>query len=88
MAKGWILYLLLINIFTFTLYAFDKEQARKHRERVSEKNLLLFTFIGGTLGALLAMRVFQHKTSKSSFQFKLILTLLAQIVVFFFTFYR
>jgi len=43
--------------------------------------LLLLALAGGTIGALLAMRRFRHKTAKGRFQFNLLLVALAQIAI-------
>jgi uncharacterized membrane protein YsdA (DUF1294 family) len=88
MGKAIGIYLLLINVFTLTLFGYDKDMAEKKRKRVSEKTLLLFTFLGGTLGALLGMRMYKHKTKKVSFQFKFLLTVIAQVFVYYVTFRR
>lgn len=61
------LYLLLINSWTFCLYGYDKYQAIHHGWRVPEARLLLSAFAGGSLGALLAMIVFRHKTRHLKF---------------------
>ena len=88
MGKAVGIYLLLINVFTLTLFGYDKDMAEKKKKRVSEKTLLLFTFLGGTLGALIAMRMYKHKTSKTSFQIKFILTVIGQVIVYYYTFRR
>lgn len=82
------IYLLLINVFTLTLFGYDKDMAEKNKQRVAEKTLLIFTFLGGTLGALIAMRMYKHKTNKASFQLKFLLTVIAQVFVYYFTFKR
>ena len=77
------LYFILINIFTFILYSFDKLQAmrvEKNISRVSELRLLFFTFVGGTVGSILAMLIFRHKIKKTSFLWKFILVCILQIV--------
>lgn len=77
------LYFILINIFTFILYSFDKLQAmrvEKNISRVSELQLLFFTFVGGTVGSILAMVIFRHKIKKISFLWKFILVCILQIV--------
>ncbi|UYW00916.1 DUF1294 domain-containing protein [Flavobacterium agricola] len=88
MGKAIGIYLLLINVFTLTLFGYDKDMAEKGKRRVSEKTLLIFTFLGGTLGALIGMRMYKHKTNKASFQIKFLLTFIAQLFVYFFTFRR
>lgn len=55
-------YLAGINIVTFALYGIDKRRAKKQRWRISERTLLLLPLIGGSVGGLLGMAVFHHKT--------------------------
>ena len=77
------LYFILINVFAFILYSFDKFQAmrvEKNISRISELRLLFFTFIGGTLGSILAMLIFRHKIKKFSFLWKFVLVFIVQIV--------
>jgi uncharacterized membrane protein YsdA (DUF1294 family) len=88
MSKAVGIYLLLINVFTLTLFGYDKDMAEKKKKRVSEKTLLTFTFLGGTLGALIGMRMYKHKTSKTSFQIKFLLTVIAQFFIYYYTFRR
>lgn len=42
----WI-YLLIVNLITFILYAVDKRKARKDRWRIKEKTLISWCFAGG-----------------------------------------
>ena len=50
------------NLLTFLLYGIDKQRARRGAWRISEKTLLLAGLVVGAPGALLAMRLFHHKT--------------------------
>ena len=59
---------LALSVATFLLFGFDKALARFHRNRVPERVLLGLAFLGGSPGALLAMRIFRHKTIKRSFR--------------------
>ncbi|MBT4153169.1 MAG: DUF1294 domain-containing protein [Candidatus Magasanikbacteria bacterium] len=77
-----IVYLLIINVITFFAFGFDKLRARKRGDRVSEKSLWLFTLIGGSIGALLGMKYFRHKTKKLSFQAVVAVILALQIALF------
>ncbi len=61
------IYLLVINIFSFILYGLDKLKAKYHWWRISEKTLLLTSFLGGAYGSYLAMKLFRHKTRKTIF---------------------
>ena len=62
-------YLIGVNLVMWLLYGYDKLCARRDLFRVPEKVLHLFAFVGGTIGALLAMKMFRHKTVKKSFRF-------------------
>ena len=57
-----LVYLVLINLVTFFVYGADKRRARQGKWRVPEKTLFLLPLLGGSVGALLGMRVFHHKT--------------------------
>ena len=60
-------YLIIINMFTFFLYGFDKYKARKGAWRIPESRLLFFAAIGGSAGALIGMFVWHHKTKHVKF---------------------
>lgn len=57
-----IVYLLLINIAAFALFGADKRKAKRNAWRISEKALFLSAVLGGSLGAMIGMRFFHHKT--------------------------
>jgi len=56
------------SFLTFFLYRFDKEAAEFNQWRTKEIHLHLLSLAGGWPGALLAQRIFHHKSKKSSFQ--------------------
>ena len=60
--------IIIINVFTFLLFGFDKARARNKGFRVPEIILILFSLFFGGVGALLGMVVFNHKTSKTAFR--------------------
>lgn len=60
-------YLVGINVLTFLIYGVDKYLAKKKLYRISEYSLFVLSLLGGSLGALLGMKVFHHKTKKISF---------------------
>ena len=74
-------YLIVINILTFAVYGIDKWKARQGSWRISEATLLMLAVIGGTIGALLGMQVWRHKTMHKKFKYGLPLILLAQITL-------
>ena len=81
---GWTLllvWLAVINLLTFIVYGADKRRARKGKWRVPEKTLFLLPLLGGSIGALLGMRVFHHKTKHWYFVWGIPAILLAQIAL-------
>ena len=56
-----------VNAVSFTLYGVDKHRAKKNLWRISERTLLLATWLMGGVGAVLGMRVFRHKTMHTAF---------------------
>lgn len=60
-------YLLAVNAITFIVFGIDKYKAVKGRWRVSEKALLIWAIMGGSVGALLGMMVWHHKTRHKKF---------------------
>ena len=84
-AGGWttwlLVYLTAVNLATFTVYGVDKAKAKWGAWRVPEKTLFLLPLLGGSVGALLGMRVFHHKTKHWYFVWGIPLILLAQIAL-------
>lgn len=74
-------YLAAVNLVTFTVYGADKARAKRGAWRVPEKTLFLLPLLGGSIGALLGMWVFRHKTRHWYFVWGVPLILLAQIAL-------
>jgi uncharacterized membrane protein YsdA (DUF1294 family) len=62
-----VFYYLLVNLICFALFTWDKVAARRHRSRIAETTLHLWTILGGAVGALCARQIFRHKTQKALF---------------------
>lgn len=62
-----LIYLAGINAITFAAFGIDKAKAIKNQWRIPEKTLLGLAFAGGSVGALLGMYLFRHKTRKARF---------------------
>ena len=90
-------YLIVINIVTFLVYGIDKwrstsgrllptgrKKAKQGSWRISEATLLILAVIGGSIGALLGMKIWHHKTMHKKFKYGLPLILLAQIALIYF----
>ena len=80
-AWGIIAYLILINIVTFIVFGVDKTKAKNHSWRVPEKTLFLLAIIGGSVGAIIGMHTFRHKTRKWYFAIGMPLILIVQVVI-------
>lgn len=52
----------LLSVIAFCMYAADKKKAKKGAWRIPEKVLLGLGFLGGSIGALLGMKLLRHKT--------------------------
>lgn len=68
---GILIYLAVINIDAFFLYGIDKWKAQRNKWRVTEARLLWIAVAGGSIGALLGMKIWHHKTKHNKFRFGL-----------------
>lgn len=76
-----IYYLIIINIIGFYLMYIDKKKAIKNAYRIPEKNLFLICIIGGSLGTMIGMYKFHHKTKHSKFVYGVPLILIINIIM-------
>ncbi len=67
MLKYYVPWMLVMNLLDFFLMWLDKRRAKKHKWRVAERTLLLVAALGGSLGGLLGMYAFHHKTKHPKF---------------------
>lgn len=79
--KILLVYLLIVNALGFILMLVDKIKAKKNLWRIPEATLFLVAAIGGSIGSLLGMYIFRHKTKHVSFLLGMPLILAAQIVI-------
>lgn len=79
--KILLIHFLIVNSFTFLAAGYDKYLAVKNKRRIPEKTLFVLGLFGGTVGLLLAMVIFRHKTSKPSFIVKFCGILFLQVIV-------
>ena len=73
-------YLLLINAVGFIIMLIDKQKARKNLWRIPERTLLGIAILGGSIGTLLGMHLFRHKTLHLKFTIGVPFILSVQIV--------
>lgn len=76
-----IYYLLIINAVGFVLMLVDKFKARKNLWRIPEKTLMGVALLGGSIGSLLGMYLFRHKTKHLKFTIGIPLILAVQAVL-------
>lgn len=88
MLKLFAIYLLLINISAFFIMLIDKKKAINHSWRISEKALILFSVACGSIGLLLGMHVFRHKTKHIKFTVGVPTILIMQIALLLYIFYK
>lgn len=80
------LWLVLINLVTFLVFGLDKLKAKRkvaHEfiRRVPEKTLFLLAALGGSVGALVGMKVWRHKTLHKTFRFGIPAILILQSLI-------
>ena len=81
MLKYFIIYLILINIIAFLTMFFDKRKAKYGKWRIPEQTLLILALIGGSIGSIIGMYTFRHKTKKLRFSIGFPVILILQIIL-------
>ena len=81
-----VLWLVIINLAAFLTFGLDKWKAKRNEKkgnvrRIPEKRLFLLAALGGSVGALLGMKVWHHKTLHKSFRFGIPAILAVQILL-------
>ena len=74
-------YVILINLTGFLLMGIDKHRAKRRKYRIAERTLFLISLIGGSIGTLIGMYVFHHKTRHLSFVLGIPLILILQLLL-------
>nr|WP_326171177.1 DUF1294 domain-containing protein [uncultured Oscillibacter sp.] len=80
------IWLVLINLVTFFAFGIDKwkakrKETREATRRVPEKTLFLLSALGGSIGALLGMKAWHHKTLHRTFRFGIPAILALQVAI-------
>lgn len=78
-----LIYLALISLISVILTVSDKRRARKHKYRIRESVLLLFSALGGSLAMFITMLLIRHKTNHMKFMLGIPLIIVIQLVTFF-----
>ncbi|NLB80274.1 MAG: DUF1294 domain-containing protein [Clostridiaceae bacterium] len=82
--KILLLYFIIINIIGLVLFGLDKRRAKRGAWRVRERDLFLVAIAGGSLGGLLGMYLFRHKTQHLKFKLGFPLIILLQLALLFY----
>ena len=84
--KYLLVYLVIVNAAGFLFMLIDKRKAQKNLWRISERTLMGTAVAGGSLGVLLGMHTFRHKTKHLKFTIGVPVILAVQILIAVFTF--
>lgn len=76
-------YLLVMNLIGFCIMGIDKHKAKKRAFRIPEATLFLVALIGGSIGSILGMYLFRHKTRHWYFVFGMPAILILQLALAF-----
>ena len=79
------IYIAFTNILLFTLMSIDKQKAKLNQWRISEKTLFILALIGGSIGGILGMYTFRHKTKHLKFKIGFPFIFLVQFILVLYT---
>ena len=74
-------YFVIVNLLGFALMGIDKRKAIKGAFRIPEATLFTIALIGGSIGSILGMYTFHHKTRHRSFTFGMPAILILQVIL-------
>ena len=77
-----LIYLAAVNLFGLIIMGVDKSRAKRRKWRIPEATLFLVAIIGGSVGSILGMYLFRHKTKHWYFRFGLPLILILHLAAF------
>ena len=78
------IYLICVNLIGFIYFFIDKQKAKRQSWRTPEATLFTIAIFGGSIGCLLGMYLFHHKTRKRAFFIGMPLILAIQILLIIF----
>ena len=88
MTQSIVYYLIVLNIVTFFVYGIDKWKAKRAKWRIREAALLGLAVLGGSIGALLGMKVWHHKTQHKKFRYGIPAIIIIQLAIIGFILYE
>lgn len=79
------IYLLLVNLLLFILMGIDKRKAITNKWRIKEKTLLTLCLLGGSIGGIIGMYIFRHKTKHLKFKIGFPFIFVIQLILVLYT---
>ena len=79
--KVILIYLCAINLAAFFAMGLDKWKAKKNAWRIPEKTLFMLVILGGSVGGILGMYLFRHKTRHWYFKWGFPAILVVQLLL-------
>ena len=76
-----ILYVVAVNVVSFLMMGIDKRKAVKRAFRIPESTLFVLAIIGGSIGSIIGMHLFRHKTRHWYFLYGMPVILALQIIL-------
>ena len=76
-------YLVTVNVIGFALMGIDKHKSRVGAFRIPEGTLFVVAIIGGSIGSIIGMYTFHHKTRHWYFVYGMPLILALQLLAVF-----
>ncbi|MCI9201309.1 MAG: DUF1294 domain-containing protein [Lachnospiraceae bacterium] len=75
-------YFISVNLIGFFLMGLDKYKAKKNLWRIPESTLFIIAIIGGSIGCIIGMHTFRHKTRHWYFVYGMPAILVLQVALF------
>ena len=80
-------YIIVINLIGFALMGIDKRKAQRSAYRIPEATLFTIALLGGSLGSVIGMYTFRHKTKHWYFKFGMPIILILHLAIVAFLFF-
>lgn len=81
MGNIFLYYILAINILAYFLMYIDKRKAIEKKWRIKEVTLISVALVGGSIGSILGMYNFRHKTKHNKFVVGIPIIIISQVVL-------
>ncbi|WP_042459575.1 DUF1294 domain-containing protein [Neobacillus dielmonensis] len=77
-----VLFFAVMNLIGIIIMGVDKQRAKRHQFRISERTLWLVAIFGGAIGSTAGMRYFHHKTKHVQFKWGFPILALVELVIY------